>query len=328
MNIRELRGELAANPRPCYLAVGSDIYMCELARRAFIEAIPEAYRLFNLSAHSAIDLDAATLWRDLDALPVGGEMRVCLISNWHKADKELEESIGTYLDKPNPSTVLGLVGESADMRRKLPSRLKAGGTLVDCSTPDRKQVAAYIVRTAEERGYVMPPSVAVLVVELCGGDLGGSVQATLALTDYVGERKCLTEDDARSLLGKVESRTAFDLVEAMGRHQAGVALTIAKPLWEKAGEAEKLVGLVERQLRLLLLAKANPDVSPSVLAGILGVNPYFVKDYVRQAGNFASVRLQQLLRELAELDVASKTGRAEIRTGLEMFILNASHAQA
>jgi DNA polymerase-3 subunit delta len=325
MKLRELRAELNQKPHPCYLVAGEDAYLRHLASRAFVELIPPDLRFFNLTTLPAKSLERPTLLAELEALPLGSDFRVCLVGGWQDANKELQEAVNTYLDRPNPTLVLGLISDrKADLRFKLSNRLKTAGLLVECETPKPEEIVKFLrTRSAVELGYELPQELAELVVDLCGNDLGSSVQAVLAMMDHAGERKVLNQDDAELVAGKVDYKLATKMTECIGMKQPAKALTLARKVLEKEGEPEKMVGLLERHLRLLVVAKAHHLAAPGELAKRLGINPYFVKEYTAQVKNFTLGKLERMLLGLGKVDMGNKTSRMEIRQGLELFILDA-----
>ncbi|HMK08756.1 MAG TPA: hypothetical protein VK449_06950, partial [Anaerolineales bacterium] len=82
--------------------------------------------------------------------------------------------------------------------------------------------------------------------------------------------------------------------------------------------------MVVRQFRLLILARDALDrgLAPrQALAGPPQRVPGFVADKVgRQALGFSLDRLVEIYRELLALDVASKSGRADLGLGLETLV--------
>jgi len=324
VKVRELRAELAAKPRPCYLVAGEDAYLRHLTQREFVKLIPPEYRYFNLTVLSAGSLQPATLLAELGMVPLGSDYRTCLITDWHDANKELQEAVGAYLDNPNPMLVLGLISDrKADLRFKLTNRLKTGGLLVECDSPKPDLIASYIRHSAQELSYDLPQDLAETVVDLCGNDLGCSVQAVLAMTAHAGERKLLNQDDAALIAGKVDQKTATRMTEYIGKKQPRAALELSRKVLEKEGEPEKMVGLLERHLRLLVVTKAHHLASQGELAKRLGINPYYVKEYMTQVKNFTMGKLEKMLLGLGKVDLGNKTSRIDVRQGLELFILDA-----
>jgi DNA polymerase-3 subunit delta len=82
--------------------------------------------------------------------------------------------------------------------------------------------------------------------------------------------------------------------------------------------------MIVRQFRLLLLARDAADHGHSpqqVLAESPHRLPSFVAEKVgRQAMGFSLEQLSEIYRELLALDIASKTGRADLTLGLESLV--------
>jgi DNA polymerase-3 subunit delta len=324
VKVRELRAELGQKPRPCYLVAGDDAYVRHIAQRALVNLIPPDLRYFNLTILSATSLEPATLLAELDTLPLGSDYRVSIITDWQKAGKELQEAVGAYLDKPNPALVLGLLGEKVDMRFKLVNRLKTAGMLVECNSPDAADIIKYIrSNTAKELGYELPQELAEAVVDRCGNDLGASVQAVTAMTAHAGERRILGREDMALVAGKVDYKAATKIAGFIGMKKPDQALMVARRVLDKAGEPEKMVGFLERHLRLLAVTKAHHLATPAELAKRLGINPYYVKEYTAQVKNFTLGKLERMLLGLGKVDMGNKTGKMEVTPGLELFILDA-----
>lgn len=325
MQVKEFKRELDTKPRPCYLVAGEDAYLRHLAQRALVEFIPPDLRYFNLTIVPAKSLEPSSVRAELEMLPLGSEHRVCLLTGWQDANKELQEAVNAYLDRPNETLLLGLISDKKpDLRFKLTNRLKTAGMMVECNPPDPEAIVKFLrARTAMELGCELPQELAALVVDLCGNDLGSSVQAVLAMMDHAGERKLLNQDDAALIAGKVDYKTATKMTEYIGKKQPQAALELAHKVLEKEGEPEKMVGLLERHLRLLVVAKAHYLAAPGELAKRLGINPYYVKEYTTQVKNFTLGKLERMLLGLGKVDMGNKTSRMEIRQGLELFILDA-----
>jgi DNA polymerase III subunit delta len=325
VQVKEFKRELDTKPRPCYLVAGEDSYLRHLAQRVLIEFIPPNLRYFNLTILPAKSLEPSSLRAELEMLPLGSDSRVCLLSGWHDANKELQEAVNVYLDRPNETLLLGLISErKADLRFKLSNRLKTAGMIVECEPPKPEDIVKFLrTRTAVELGYELPLELAEMVVDLCGNDLGSSVQAVLAMMDHAGEQRSLNQDDAALIAGKVDYKTATKMTEYIGKKQPQAALGLARKVLEKEGEPEKMVGLLERHLRLLVVAKAHHLAAPAELAKRLGINPYYVKEYTAQVKNFTLGKLERMLLGLGKVDMGNKTSRMEIRQGLELFIMDA-----
>jgi DNA polymerase-3 subunit delta len=78
--------------------------------------------------------------------------------------------------------------------------------------------------------------------------------------------------------------------------------------------------MIARQFRLLLQASqalSNGDDPSSALS----IHPFVAGKVAKQARNFRLPQLESVVHQLYELDVNSKTGRADLATALDQLII-------
>ena len=80
--------------------------------------------------------------------------------------------------------------------------------------------------------------------------------------------------------------------------------------------------MLARQVRILLGVQelAGRRMRPDEIAAELGQKPFVVRKAVDQARAFAPGELMRLHDRLLELDLATKTGRIQAETALEIFV--------
>jgi DNA polymerase-3 subunit delta len=80
--------------------------------------------------------------------------------------------------------------------------------------------------------------------------------------------------------------------------------------------------MVARQVRILLGVKelAGQRLRPDDIASQLGQRPFIVRKALEQVRGFSDAELAQLHDRVLALDHASKTGRIEAETGLELLV--------
>ena len=93
-------------------------------------------------------------------------------------------------------------------------------------------------------------------------------------------------------------------------------------LFEDGQAATYILFMVARQLRILLGVKelAAQRLRPDDIAAQLGQRPFVVRKALEQVRGFSDAELAQLHDQVLALDHASKTGRVEAATGLELLV--------
>ena len=132
----------------------------------------------------------------------------------------------------------------------------------------------------------------------------------------------LFRSDQASLAEHVESsrlHAIFELQDALSAKQTLKAVGLFRELVEEGSEPPALVGALVAQVRRLLLAREAPRSAS--LAPLLGVAPHRVRYVVDQSRRFSTARLRRAIEDLADLDVASKTGRGDAVAALEEWLI-------
>jgi DNA polymerase-3 subunit delta len=165
--------------------------------------------------------------------------------------------------------------------------------------------------------------------------------AASLLREYTGENTVLADQELRKLAAYVDGgrpitradverltpfhseSNVFTMVECVANRDGSRALRLMRLLLEEE-DARYVFSMIVRQFRLLLLARAALDqgLPPrQVLTESPHRLPAFAADKVaHQALGFSAEKLSDIYRELASLDLASKTGRIELEVGLEILV--------
>ncbi len=164
---------------------------------------------------------------------------------------------------------------------------------------------------------------AALLREYTGEDTRLADQELRKLAAYVDGERPINAADLERLTPFHTEADVFAMVDSVGGRDGPRAMRTMQHLLAEE-DPRYVFTMVVRQFRLLLLARQALDrgLAPSQ---VLGENPHrlpgFVADKVgRQALGFSLEHLADIYRELLALDVASKSGRADLTLGLETLV--------
>lgn len=138
------------------------------------------------------------------------------------------------------------------------------------------------------------------------------------LLDYVDFKRTIDREDVETLTPMRRQSDVFAMVDALGQRQGRQALAHLHTLL-KDEDPLFAFSMIVRQFRLILQAREALDsgVSPKQ---VLKTYDFVVNKVAAQARNFTMTDLETIYRELAHLDVASKTGRADLAVGLDRLV--------
>jgi len=101
------------------------------------------------------------------------------------------------------------------------------------------------------------------------------------------------------------------------------AISILANLVDYGTSPIMILNMIARHYRILIRAKEVEKLgSRPEVASYLGVNPYFVKNYMAQAKNYSLEQLKHKFSDLSECDRELKSSRVPNRIILEKLILS------
>lgn len=181
----------------------------------------------------------------------------------------------------------------------------------------------WLASRAQRLGGQFTPEGASLLREYSGEDTLLADQELRKLVDFTDGTRPISRDDVVRLTPFHAETSIFALVDALGTRSGRHAVRILLQLLDEE-DPRYVFGMIARQFRLLVLARQalNDGRSPGEsLSASPHRLPGFAADKIgRQALGFTMEQLQLVYRELFALDLATKTGRADLQIGLESLV--------
>lgn len=219
--------------------------------------------------------------------------------------------IDDYLASPLDSTTLVFVASDIDLTRRTSKKLKELAQFVECygletaSAADRREaintVRATIQNEMLQMGRTLEPAGLQLLIDRTGLDITQLRGAIERLLLYAGDKKTITVDDVREVVGEHAFVDDWAVINAIGDGDAARALRALAQRFERGDSPHGIVG----QLRWWVssrLAEAEPDRVKPALEALLRTDLA-----LKSSGGDDRVLLERLVVDL--------TGKALARTG-------------
>lgn len=190
------------------------------------------------------------------------------------------------------------------------------------TAPRGEQLARWIKETAEDKGAAVSPAAIRSLADLVGGDLWTLDGELEKLSLYATGRE-INEADVRLMVSQVREASIFEAVDAMIDGRPEAALRLLAQLRDDGREPLYIIAMVERQLRLLALARNSMDrrLPPEELKRALGTSSDFVvRKTTDQARRHTRQDIAWRYDRLLEADLAIKQGRLEPDLALELLV--------
>jgi DNA polymerase-3 subunit delta len=326
--------------RPVYLVVGEERHLATQVVRALREAALEgATPGLNEEQMVAGEASAASVLAAARTLPMFARRRLVLVralERWDaqadkKANAEALDALADYCASPSPTTTLLLVASKLDKRRRLMTHAQKNGYLVSCAPLGRDALPGWIERAVRERGRRAAPGVAELLAELAGPELANVEDAVERVCLFAGAGAEVTEDHVAECVVRVRPTTVWELVDAVGRRDVGLALATLGRVYDPTDRGLRLVGVLAWSARQLLKFESarRGGASPEDAAKAAGAPPFKARDLMRQVERIPRADLERWLETLAGVDFALKGGsKRPPRAVLEHAILDLAASAA
>lgn len=305
---------------PIYLLLGEEILLRqEFLSRLLKTLLPPGMEALNLDilwGHEASGADVAARCRIVPAFP---PRRVVMVKDADRLRMEAWEAVLAYLESPSPATCLICIADKLDQRNPALQQIERIGRVLRFVTPRSEEerqrwCQRWIRERARQQGKSLSPEAELLLVNLQGPDLLRLGQEVDKLCLFVGEELEINLEAVEAVVGEGRVREVFELTRAVSRQDLEAALFCLRRLLEKGDDPLGILGMLARQLRLLLRAKELLVQSrpPAEISQLLGVPRRFVSDILEGARASSLPRLEQGLVRLLDLDRALKSwGRGQ-----------------
>ncbi len=307
-----------------YLLMGDEPYYPELVCNAIIaNCLQDWEKDFNETICYGADVTAETVITAARRFPMMAERQLVVVKEAQQM-KSLED-LAVYCQQPLESTVLVILmhGASADKRRALYKTVLKTGVIVDSPALRDYEMPQWIASYYEGRGLKIHPEAAQLLAESSGTDLGKIAVETDKLLKNLPEGvKEVSVEDIEKNVGVSRQFSVFELTRCLSYRQAAQALKISAHIGQTPRFALPMVVAplfthYSRILKYHALLPTRP--SPGDVARILGVNPYFLKEYDAAVRNYSLKQTMAAVSLLTEYDYKGKGGDAGEATPADLF---------
>lgn len=303
--------------KPVYLLMGDEPFYPDMVCSAIIEnALDESERDFNQTICYGTDVSADTVITTARRYPMFAERQLVVVKE-AQAMKSIED-LALYCTRPLESTVLVIClhGASVDKRKALYKSVQKIGTVVESNVLRDYEISGWISSYYKGLGLKISPEAAALLGEYAGTDLSKIALETGKMMKNLPEGAAeVTVQDIEKNVGISRQFSIFELTRELSYGNAAKALKIAayigtSPKFAMPMAVSALFTHFYRILKYEALIMKNPHPGNDVKARVLGVNPYFFKEYDAAVVKYPLRRCMSVIALLRDYDYKGKGGDA------------------
>lgn len=298
------------NISPIYLLTGEEPYYIDrIAEYIEKNVLSEEERGFNQMVLYGKDVSVDDIVSNAKRYPMMAERQVVIVKEAQHLSRTIE-NLNAYAEHPQPTTVLVLCYKynKFDKRKKVYKSIKKNGVCFESKKLYENQVSDWIRRVLQGKGYQISHKAAILLTEFLGTDLSKINNELEKLQLILPKEKEITPMDIEEHIGISKDYNNFELKKAIGERNVLKATRILNYFANnpKDNPFVVTVTLLNTFFTQLLKYHGMNDHNPKNVAKVLGVNPYFVKEYQVAARNYPMRKVSQIVSSLRELDLKGK----------------------
>lgn len=318
--------------KPLYLFYGEESYFIdELTNYIQKNVLTEGEKAFNQTVVYGKDVSPVDVIEMSKRYPMMANLQVVIVKE--AQDLKNFKLFESYVENPVRSTILVFSfkqTKTLDKRLKVNSLIVKNGVVFESKRLYEKSIYPWITESLKKENLTIHPEAQRLFYESIGSDLSRLANEIrkLAITQKPGTQ--IQKDDIAFNIGVNRDFNVFELQKALGEKDK---LKVYKILdhFGKDPKNNPLIGTVIRlfdYFSKLIMVHTLEDKSKNNIAATVGVNPYFVDEYVRAVKNYPLPKLINIVSYLRDADLklkgvgANSPGDADIAKELIYKILH------
>ncbi|MCX6201901.1 MAG: DNA polymerase III subunit delta [Bacteroidetes bacterium] len=296
------------NFKPIYWLEGDEpFFIDQVVHYAEHKILPEAEASFNLSIFYGKDADWSSVVNACMRYPMFADKQVVILKEAQQM-RDIEK-LESYIDNPLASTifVVSFKEKKVDGRSKLAKTLKSKGEMLSTKKMYDSQLPEWVNQMVASHKLTITPKALHLLVDHIGNDLSRLQNEVEKLAVNLAGRKNITEDDIEKYIGVSKDFNVFELQDALGKRDLAKTIRIihyfeANP---KAAPIQMILPALYNYFSKVFMLYSLPNITEQSAAAALGVNPFFVKEYIATARRYDYEGIEKVLLLLHQYNLRS-----------------------
>ena len=299
--------------KPIYFLEGEESYYLDLISDYILEnVLSEEEKGFNQSILYGKDLSIDAIMTTAKRFPMMAQRQVVVIREAQNI-RNIED-LATYVEKPMQSTILVINHKykTIDKRKRLYKAVQKNGVYFESKHLYDNQIPTWISKYLKGKNLGIDPRAAQMIADFIGSDLQRIVNELEKVCISLVPGTSIMPDDVERNIGISKEFNIFELQNALGNKDILKSNRIINFFIdnEKNHQLTVILGNLLNYFRKLLVYHSIENKSDrSLVAQKLGVNPFFINDYVNASKNYSLDKAIKIIAFMREYDLRSKGAR-------------------
>ena len=298
------------NIKPIYFLMGEEpYYIDKLSDYIEQNVLAEEEKGFNQTVLYGRDVTIEDIVATAKRYPMMAERQVVIVKEAQDLTRTIDK-LESYVENPMLSTVLVFCYKykTLDKRKKMTKLIDKVGVVYESKKLYDNQVGDWIKRVLSGKNYSIEPKANAMLVEFLGTDLSKINNELEKLQIILPKGSTITPKHIEENIGFSKDFNNFELLNALGSRNQLKAFQIVQYFSDnqKANPLVVTTSTVFGFFIKILKYHGLKDRNPKNVASVLGVSPYFLKDYDLALKNYPMKKVSHIVTALRDIDVKSK----------------------
>ena len=298
------------NIKPIYFLMGEEpYYIDKLSDYIEQNVLAEEEKGFNQTVLYGRDVTIEDIVATAKRYPMMAERQVVIVKEAQDLTRTIDK-LESYVENPMLSTVLVFCYKykTLDKRKKMTKLIDKVGVVYESKKLYDNQVGDWIKKVLSGKNYSIEPKANAMLVEFLGTDLSKINNELEKLQIILPKGSTITPKHIEENIGFSKDFNNFELLNALGSRNQLKAFQIVQYFSDnqKANPLVVTTSTVFGFFIKILKYHGLKDRNPKNVASVLGVSPYFLKDYDLALKNYPMKKVSQIVTALRDIDVKSK----------------------
>ncbi len=300
---------------PFYCLYGDEEYYLEYITQYIINhTLSSAQKTLNLTIFYGKECTLSQVFTQIRRLPIMAPKQVVVVKNAQEL-KYLQKEIGyktleNYLDNILFTTIFILVyaQPALDKRKKIYHLIIKNAIVVESKKLWDYQVQDFIISYVQGKEYIIDKLSIMLLYSHLGNNLHAIVQALEKLFLHLPIQSTITTCHVEKYVGISRIYTVFELQKYLIYRKKDMVYSILNQYMGKDPKSQVITTIAyffQFFCKTFLLYQ-HSEKSPTQLAKILRVHPYFLDDYILGAKHYSIDKIINNIHHLHEADLQIK----------------------
>lgn len=300
---------------PLYFLQGEEPFFIDQVSDYIEEhALTESEKSFNLTVIYGKDAQLLQVLESARRFPMMAQRQVIIVKEAQEMSdlgkKEGLEKLQKYAENPVPSTVLVFCHKhkKIDGKTKAAKSIKKNAVLLETKKLYDNEIHPWVKSYSQQKGLKISDKACLLLAEAIGNDLhriANELEKVL-LTHPKGEE--IGESEILEKVGISREYNVFELQKALATKDRFKAFQIAKFFLANPRQHPIIatIAVLYNFFSKLLVYHQYKRKPQNELAKLMGVNPFFLRDYAAASGKYPLPKARQIISYLHLADMHAK----------------------